>query len=296
MSPPASRSICSRCTANPKWRRAFSTTPSRHSVGPESPRFISVPEALQTPKPPKPVVKGILPVPRSIFKDEKKASNDYLDKTAPVPRKTIAFSGHEADRLAWKQRMAESRRANLKQGVRELLERKEVHERIENIHSTNRRERHERLANKPEREDERLTNPSLHNSVRRILAGPITYPSPTYPKPNKTLIQQAKKSAERKDALHTLYTHARNFIVTEEAMNEALDKAFGTDDNPMMWNHDGNSIWSTGDPASLRDMLDKDKALNVRARTDLGVVESVAQKRMRRIAEEFTGGRIVKNA
>jgi hypothetical protein len=251
---------------------------------------------LQAPKPPKPLVKGILPVPRSVFKDESKASGEYLAKTAPSPKKKVTFNGPEADRLAWKQRMAESRRANLKQGVRELLERKEVQERIQNIHSTNRRERHERLTNKPEREDERLTNPSLHNSVRRILAGPITYPPPAYPKPNKYLIQQTKKSAERKDALHTLYTHARNFIVTEEALNEALDKAFGTDENPIMWNHDGNSIWSTGDPASLRDMLDRDKALNVRVRTDLGEVESVAQKRMRRIAEEFTGGRIVKDA
>jgi hypothetical protein len=255
-----------------------------------------VPEALQTPKPPKPAVKGILPVPRSLFRDERKAGSEYLDKTAPPPQKKITFNGPEAERLAWKQRMADSRRANLKQGVRELLERKEVRERIQSIHSSNRRERHDRLASKPERDDERLTNPSLHNSVRRVLAGPITYPPPAYPKPNKHLIQQATKSAQRKDALHTLYTHARNFIVTEEAMNEALDKAFGTDENPMMWNHDGNSIWSAGDPAGLREMLDRDKALNVRARTDLGEVESVAQKRMRRIAEEFTGGRIVKDA
>jgi hypothetical protein len=190
--------------------------------------------------------------------------------------------------------MAESRRSNLKEGVQELLERKEIYQKIESIHGRNRRERHERLSNRPEREDERLTNPTLHNSVRRVLAGPITYPPPLYPKPNKYAIQQNKKVAERKDALHTMYTHARNFIVTEEQMNEAMDKAFGTDDNPVMWNHDGNSIWSTGDPASVKDLLDKDKALNTRTRSDFGAIESVAQKRMRRIAEEFTGGRIVR--
>jgi hypothetical protein len=253
---------------------------------------------VQSPTPPNPPIKGILPVPRKLFKDGTKASEDYLLKTTPPPTtKKTTFDGPEADRLAWRSRMADSRRKNLKQGVRELLERKEVSDRIQQIHNRNREERHERLSNKPEREDVRLTSPSLHNSVRRILEGPITYQTVTHEKPNQYLKIQDKKSAERKDQLHTLYTHARSFIVTEEAMNEALDKAFGTDDNPVTWNGGGNSIWSAGEPASMKDMLDKDKALNTRHRNDLGEanVESVAQKRMRRIAEEFTGGRIVKN-
>ncbi|KAF2436971.1 hypothetical protein EJ08DRAFT_601805 [Tothia fuscella] len=296
MPPPASRSICKRCPSGQQWHRSFSTTPSRNVIPPESPRFIKVPEPVQTPQAPKPPIKGILPVPRQIFpegNERYKTTNEYLSKTAPPRKQKIAYTGNDAARLTWKQRMADSRRANLKEGVRELLQRKAETDREMNNHSQNKSQRHEILSTQPPRQDESLTTPTLHNSVRRILEKDPTLNTPTQTGLNKHAKREAKKSEERKDKLHTLYTHARKFIVTEEDMNAALEKAFGTDERPIYWGADGNSIWATDkEPMGTQDMLNRDRWVEQQQSVSVHE-ETVAQKRMRRIAEEFTGGRIV---
>jgi hypothetical protein len=195
----------------------------------------------------------------------------------------------------WQQRMAENRRVNLQQGMSELLQRKKVSDKAMNMRSSAKSAVHEQLSTQPDRLDETLTRPSIHNSVARILSNdPTLTPSrSSRSTPDRYLAREARKSAERKTLIHSLYTHARSFIVTEEQMNDALEKAFGTDENPVFWNGNGNSIWSTGkEPAGTQDMLNRDRVAQS-GRGSAREVESVAQKRMRRIAEEFTGGRIV---
>jgi hypothetical protein len=106
-------------------------------------------------------------------------------------------------------------------------------------------------------------------------------------------MQQAKKAAVRKDQLHNFYTHARSFIVTEEDLNAAVDKAFGSDEHPVRWGSSGTSVWALHQkPMGVGDMLNPDKVFQLQWNAN---TETVVQRRMKRIAEEFTGGRIVKD-
>jgi len=72
------------------------------------------------------------------------------------------------DYVAWKQRMAATRRENLRAGLVELYYRKKGQEaKVAHWSRQNTRERNERL-HAPQREDERLTNPTIRESVRKL--------------------------------------------------------------------------------------------------------------------------------
>jgi hypothetical protein len=131
------------------------------------------------------------------------------------------------------------------------------------------------------------------------------------------------------DNLHTLYMHARHFIVSPAQLDSAIDAEFGTEKQPRQFGahfpttldtgYDGRvdvesvrsykgdsgigryssevtSMWAYGRPASVQDMLDR--ATNVTARgrqTAMGRAEGkegVVAGRVRRVAEVLTGGRM----
>src|SRR5579871_1841798 len=121
-------SICSSCTRRLQSQRYLSTTSPLRALGPESPRYITIPEPPQTPKQPPPPIKGILPVPRNLFSRKKnvqfKTSYLYLESTIPEPSNRVISQGPEANRLLWKQRMSEQRKKNFREGLTELAKRR----------------------------------------------------------------------------------------------------------------------------------------------------------------------------
>lgn len=108
----------------------------------------------------------------------------------------------------------------------------------------------------------------------------------------RTLKQEAAQEEARRDSLHTLYMHARSFITTEEQLNAKIEELFvshpfaGPDGRPT------ESIWDEGAPPTVQDML---RPLNNTERTALDYhagPAGITGKRMVRIAEELTGGKM----
>ena len=163
------------------------------------------------------------------------------------------------------------------------------------------RERQE-LLDAPEREDERLTAPSHNLDLEALYSGRLEDPTREArlaAKRERLELKQAVKADERQSHLHTLYTRARHFITTPQQLNSAVDEAFGTDERPVTFGHDGFggpgslSIWANGRPERVQDMLNKANRQGARLAMDTAAGHSqVNKERMTRIAEALTGGRM----
>jgi hypothetical protein len=106
---------------------------------------------------------------------------------------------------------------------------------------------------------------------------------------------RAKMLAEqRQDALHTLYMHARKFITTEAQLDAAIDKTFV--ERP--WAHipgkqNTVSIWDAeGAPPTVQDMLSEVNKTQKLAILHQAGPAVTTGKRMLKIAEELTGGKM----
>ena len=280
--------------------RQFSSTPAALALGPQSPNYIEVPKPAQPTFPLDPNVKGHLPIPRDIFKTRnqhpkesdaflRKSTKDAKDRKAPGP-----FS-RDADFRLYKQRLADARKEALKEGVKELHTRKVTSEaeHLDRIQKSG--ELRTKLAMAPRREVDILTETSVSKGVRDFLADSL-------PAANKN-IEARRRAYERKQAaqqvvresrLHDLYTNARTFIVNEEQLDEAIEKAFGTDESPMGWDVRGNmgprekgneglSPWHGPMPEGVGDMMNK-----LRGGEGVGL----AKERVKKLAEELTGGKM----
>jgi len=150
--------------------------------------------------------------------------------------------------------------------------------------SRRKNDEHEKLARRPEPLDEQLTNQSVTQGIKNLLLkngtnqlsqGQIR--KRTQQGMQKRMAIEQRKSEERKDAIHTLYMHARSFVTTEAQLDAAIEKAFGTVEEParkkLIWEEEGS-------PKTTQDMLSQE-----------GVVQKT-QRRIKRIAEELTGGKI----
>ncbi|KAI7262710.1 hypothetical protein KC343_g5562, partial [Hortaea werneckii] len=113
--------------------------------------------------------------------------------------------------------------------------------------------------------------------------------------------------------LHTLYLNAKTFIVTPQQLDQAVDEAFGTVEDPVrfdgdqqyeptgfynsgMRNAQSQSVWAQGKPERVQDMLNRannqgGKTAMENASTSLA---SVNKDRVRRIGEVLTGGKMEK--
>lgn len=252
---------CPQCT-----RRAFSaTTAATQQVAPESPRYIQVPESPQQTIPYRPHVKGILPVPRDVFtgnKGKNLASDRELAKSTPEPV-NLETKLKAGGREEWKAKVSAQRRQNLREGLKALRARKTRTTKMLNERGAQRQAERERALHAPEREDERLTAPSHGLDLEQLYNGPLSDPGRQERLASKTALlaaQDAKKSAMRQTHLHDLYHHARTFIVTPAQLNQAVEEAFGTDDNPVHFGAGteggrGMSVWDTGAPPNVQQML-----------------------------------------
>lgn len=280
--------------------RAFSSTPASLALGPQSPNYIEVPKPLQPSYPVTPAVKGHLPIPRDVFKTRSrhpKESDVFLKRSTKEPKdaKVPGPYSRDADYRLYKQRLADKRREALKEGVKELHERKVTSEaqymaKIQAI-GAYRRE----VAMAPRREVDILTETSVSKGIRDFLTDSLP-PRPDISKARSRAYQRrmAKVQAVRTSRLHDLYTNAREFIVDEQQLDEAIDKAFGTEDSPMGWDVKGNmgprsegkdglSPWNGPIPEGVGEQLQKLKG---------GEGVGLARERVKKLAEEFTGGKM----
>lgn len=294
--------------SSPVWKcpqclgKSFSTSSRTKAVGPEHPKYIEIPEPPQQWVPNKKPVKGVLPVPRNVFAgtDKTRSDDELIAQSTPRPQK--ARTPLKGSREEWKAKMSDIRRQNLDEGIKSLRTRRLAeHKRLSQRSSAKQREREE-LVNRPEREDERLTAPSNNLDLDALYNKPV--PDPTREQRILTKLQNLQEQAESKrveraEALHTLYMNARDFIVTPQQLDVAVDEAFGSPDQPVVFTnsagdpHGGKSIWARGKPESVQDMLNRANGVGTgRAFGDAAGQTERQAERIRRIAETLTGGKM----
>ncbi|KIW17841.1 hypothetical protein PV08_05036 [Exophiala spinifera] len=277
--------------------RTFASTSSRLHIPPESPAFIDVPEPHQPVGEPKPQVKGILPVPRELFPRRRpdKPGQEYLANVTrdPLP-KNVPHPDHLSETGRYKQRMAELRKAQLREGLQELHRRKVHIDGQIAYRSQARQKQNARLTTQAQREDERLTNATVPSAMK--LRGGHHELSPEDEDAlydSRVQAYQAKraaKHADRLDRLHTLYMNARHFITTKEQLADAIDQAFQTT----------KSIWDRqGPPDTVEDMIRRGRdrtgdqgrgGLRLSSEVNERVLKD--QERMQKIAEKLSGGKM----
>ncbi|KAI4097542.1 MAG: hypothetical protein LQ344_000275 [Seirophora lacunosa] len=292
--------------------RSFSTTASPHlpSIGPESPQFIHVPRPPQPDAPYHPHIKGILPTPRQIFPKTRskkettdKTSPSYLDATTPPPSARTLLAAKPADpstrRLVeWRAKVADHRRRNLRESLGELKRRKDRTDKRYAARSAAKQEERAQLLSAPAPADEKYTSPSVLQSSLPKRGG---LPDPD----REARVEQkrrnyanalAMKQTARRNALHTLYMNARDFIVTEEQLTEAVEKVF----DPQSRQFDsedskGLNVWNLGYPDTVKEMLERasqEADMRGKALEQYAGNAGVMEERMRRLSEELTGGKM----
>lgn len=244
-----------------------------------------------------------MPVPRNVFINRSqldKASKEFIDAATPEPSKEALPTGPHAERLAWKQRLSALRRRNLREGVTSLHQRKQKMDQYLSSRGAQRQHEQNRLINQPPRDDEVFTNPSVSKAVLDFLnSSRIDHSQDQKEVERKKLrvsSREAIKSDLRRSALHTLYLHAREYITTEEQLSTTIDETFGFEGNLPRFSPyssaQARSIWARDAPPTTAMLLGKQQG---QSRTALDANEGYltpTQKRIQRIAEELTGGKI----
>lgn len=264
---------------------------------PESPRYVDIPQPVQPSLPVRERVKGFLPVPRELFRG-RSGTDEQLQRLlrrepAKLPPRTAI-----SDRAVWENRMMLLRKRNRWEGSLELRKRK-----MDNAETRDRRSR-SRIAAREEAlraaigEDERLTAQSNNFDVGELMRGNSLAGSSGRSEA-KYLRREASKHNERLRALHSLYTKAGSFIVSKSQLDEAIESAFGTEDNPAIFKtaysdiNEANSIWAYGRPETLQDKanaLEKQSKSHAQGGFNSAALDNIKTARINRIVEELTGG------
>ncbi|KAF2818789.1 hypothetical protein CC86DRAFT_375635 [Ophiobolus disseminans] len=282
--------------------RNFTSTPPTLALGPQSPNYIDVPKPLQPTFPLSPQPKGHLPVPRDVFKTRNrhpKQSPVFLARSTRVPKDAKAPGPYsrDAEYRLYKQRLADTRRSALRDGVKQLHDRKLTNEAL---HLSKIKASYADMrarASAPPRETDVLTATSLSPGIRAFLAGTLPNTSrENIPKRRDAYHRRHNRVYDQRRAqLHDLYVNARTFIVDEAQLDDAIEKTFGTEEDPMGWNQsgvmgrrseggmEGLSPWHGAMPEGVGDMLTK-----LRGGEGVGL----AKERAKKVAEELTGGKM----
>ncbi|KAI5254101.1 hypothetical protein E4T42_02609 [Aureobasidium subglaciale] len=283
---------CPSCSA-----RSFSLSSRQLALGPESPRYMDIPQPPQQTLPDKTRLKGILPVPRDVFAGQDPKEPLNLDKATKEPAHQPS---HNDPRSLWKERMAASRRKNLKEGLHALQYRRVKSDDYRATRAAARQQEREARLHRPEREDDRLTAPSVDNNLLALLKrGPLQDPdrdARLADMRQREASKQAARQEDRRDALHSLYVNAREFIVNDAQLATAIDKAFGTVDQPRGFGSNSASIWDVGPPSTIVDMLNSATGKGIRggalSQSSVNRDQALTAARVRRIAAELTGGQL----
>ncbi|KAL2040293.1 hypothetical protein N7G274_007196 [Stereocaulon virgatum] len=293
-----------QCIHHTRVQRLSTSSPYKATrIPPESPKFIEIPRPIQLAQSYPVRVKGILPVPRRIIRrqDIDKTSPEYFANVTPNPlmdkaSTTIYADSRTAEMVSYKARQAEARRRNLREGLIELSNRKQEQERRLLFRSRKRQAQRIVALEAPEREDERLTAPS-------VLQSELPLKHHVLPDPNRearlarkrqnVMKMQAMREENRRNALHTLYVNAGDFITTGAQLDSTIDKVF---DDLRQFSSDsrpGANVWNLGFPETVKQLLAR--ASQTSGKKALEAAEGnagITRERMRKIAEELTGGKM----
>lgn len=286
-------SLLRSCRAATVQARGFSSSAARR-VGPESPNYIDVPRTVQPDLPSKKHVKGTLPVPRELFPARRadKPTEAYIAAATQPPSAETELDPHDphAQYIDWKKRMAAMRRQNLREGLTELHTRKQRTDRSMMNRSLDKQKRRDRIFRQPEREDERLTRPSIIEEM-------LPKRTPVLPDPNREErlamsrarqeAQKARKDFEKQESLQSLYMNARTFITTEAQLAAEIERAFPDGENEA-WRNDhqqGDNVWNLGVPPTVQSIVNESRKSEA-ARWDL------IQGRVKKLGEQITGGKL----
>lgn len=285
------------------------------SVPPDSPRYVRFPVPPQSDEKPRPVVKGHLPIPRNVFREEyimgrrKDIQDQWAKKTdveafsaSATPVSKAAQNGEEPwnEHQAMRRRQAEKRRQNLRDGLEGLLERHVTTEHRAKARSINISNRNQRLAlYTPEPRDEILTRSSVRESTSKnttVIRDPLRHEKQAASAERTAALAQQRKE-ERRDALMELYQAAGKFIVDEEELEKRVSELF----RPDYFKEEGYSygtvnaenIWDVvGKPNSVRELMQgitrTETKLFDAKRTEL----DRTTKRQKLVAEALTGGKM----
>ncbi|KAF8251732.1 hypothetical protein K440DRAFT_39688 [Wilcoxina mikolae CBS 423.85] len=253
----------------PSLRRAFSSTTKR-LVGPESPSFIEIPTARLPNPVPKKQPKGILPTPKNLFPPSRpeKGTPKYI-AAATLERRKPPSKPTDAETAAfqnWHLAMAEKRRQNLREGLRELKQRKEDLEKKRKDVLKKRNAERDIALQQAEAEDVRLTLPSVLSTMRLESKG---LPDPRREERLKEMAERREqilkeKVEERQQLVHELYMNASNFILTEAELDKAIEEGFKESDMEPEF---GRYL-----PATVREMLSRNERVGFGSPEDLGAV------------------------
>lgn len=204
--------------------------------------------------------------------------------------------------------MGEIRKQHLRESLKDLYARKQSTQRQIARTSARKQSERRRLIAQAEREDERLTNVSTPQQMIPK-TGPIVYADAqaVYQRKLENVARNdlfgPRMSEGRRDALHNFYMNARSFITTEEQLTEAIEREFPADGQNPKWataQDRGTNIWNRGPPPSVAKMLEetrRDKGSGGMGLARASIFDSHAlhnkdQERMKRIAEELSGGKM----
>lgn len=243
-------------------------------------------------------IKGVLPVSRQVFPrgSADKTSPDYLAPMTlePTSKKDMtAVDPSAKDYVEWKARSAAVRRRNLREGLVELQHRKQKIDRRLAARSAFKQAENYRALHQPEREDERLTNPTITQTLTPGYLANIPDPNREKriaQKKARVESKETREREERRNALHSLYMNARDFIVTEAALDSKVDEVF---DDEWFRINPGRSIWDLEDiPDTVQSMLNEANRKGLRAVQHNAGYAHITRERVQRIAEELTGGKM----
>ena len=286
------------------------TAPSL-GVNAYSPQYLNVPSSLQPVVKKTPWIKGQLPKPRNVFPSRRgglgSARSHRLARRIRSSSKTKGDAAPaQQDVNAYKERMAQMRRENLREGFQALARRYKRRTVASKEKYDRKAEERSALMGAPPSDPDRFTR----ISQTREIVKPLQHTGQYTTDPNtenrhvakvaRYEAQATRKASETQDALHTLYMRARDFIVTEEQLDKEIDAAFGTQENPKIFQVDGSSgllapsVWARGDPPNLKQMMQatgqaSGGALNER---DVQARARLQEKRLRKVAERLTGGKM----
>lgn len=246
-------------------------------------------------------MKGVLPPPRDIFHRRKegkipRASPEYFAAVTPEPLEDKTTRSDD-EFVSWKAHQSELRRRNLREGLAELHQRRQESDRRRSIISAaNTRIREKRLY-APERKDVRLTNPSVLSTQQPTKHRAL--PDPTRPGRLAVMSQNvadmaAMREEARRNALHTLYVNAGDFITTGKQLDEVVDRAFDDNSQFRTDSSEGLNIWNLGFPETVQELLGKANKTGRQTALDSAEGNEITtRERMKKIGEELTGGKML---
>ncbi|KAF2452286.1 hypothetical protein BDY21DRAFT_359679 [Lineolata rhizophorae] len=300
-------------TSQLQQHRQFSNTSSTLAVGPESPRWLKVPTPPQPRASPHRWIKGVLPLPRNIFPKSglKKTSLGYMAATTPEPIiSPLASRGRiqphqEPGRVAYRARLAATRREHLREGLMRLADRQDALRKRRTDTRKAKREAREALVSAEPEVWDKHTEASASAPLRRLLGG-----KPARADERRTM-EEVRRSAARiqraterrteamLEDLHALYIKAGEFIVNEAQLEGAVERAFGTQEKPVLFGASKRrvSVWAEKPPPTTADLLAQMQAAERGIGSNRYAVQTMdraglEQQRLKRLAEELTGGEV----